>query len=97
MSFDDRVARNEDNSAELLANHFSPVFSTESSMNSEVLDFFASQLPNGCRRMTELFHVFETPKALRHFDANKGSGLDGFSSTFYKKLVDAFVRPHYNF
>ena len=66
-------------------------------MKSEVLDFFTSQLSNGPSHMTGPFSVFEAPKALRHFDANKGSGLNGIPSSFYKKLIDAFARPHHNF
>lgn len=92
MSLDDESANGSVNTANLIARHFSSVYSMNQTVQREALNFSAPSIDRNAR-LSEPLNNGEVVFALKQLNANKGAGHDEFPPRFWKELADELSKP----
>ena len=96
MTLDLRDARGDEEVADLLADHFSTAFTTESDLQEEALDFEIPSYPGDAFALDQPPSLGEVTKALFDLDIGKGADRDGLPARFFKKTSSVLLAIIYN-
>lgn len=92
MTLGDVTARGTEETANILARHFSSVYSDNSNINDEALQFDDATISSDSN-MSQPFTPNDVESILKRLDINKGAGPDQLPPRFWRSLSDSLSQP----